>query len=229
MNALDIPETLEEDDLKRVALFPLPNAVLFPSTILPLHIFEPRYRTMTREAIEHQLPIVICKFVEPRQLNVQQQPLFCDVGGVGFIRNYQQLPDGRYNILVEGVSRVKVIEEIFDTGKPYRVGQAELIAEQSDTSGALGALITTLKRCVTGLEAEYTTLSQALQKILGEVQNPAALSDTIASLIVSNPEVRQHMLEEPRVERRLDELITRIAALLNASQGSTPQKDPWLN
>ena len=228
MNALDLPQ-LDEEDLKRVALFPLPNAVLFPSTMLPLHIFEPRYRAMTREAIEEQLPIVICKFVEPRILNAHQQPLFCEIGGVGFIRNYQQLPDGRYNILVEGVSRVRVTKEIFDTGKLYRVGHAELIAEQSDTSGALGALLTTLRRCITGLETEYTTLSHALQKILKEVQTPAALSDTIASLIISNPEMRQHMLEEPRVERRLDELITRIAALLNASEGSAPQKDPWLN
>ena len=228
MNALDIPE-LREEDLQRVALFPLPNAVLFPSTILPLHIFEPRYRAMTREAIEHKRPIVICKFTEPRTLNAQQQPLFCEIGGVGFIRNYQNLPDGRYNILLEGVSRVRVTEELVDTGKLYRVGRAEIIAEQSDTSGALGALITTLKRCITGLEAEYATLSQALQKILREVQTPAALSDTIASLIISNPEVRQHMLEEPHVERRLDELITRIAALLNASEGSTPQNDPWLN
>lgn len=228
MNALKIPQ-LDEEDLRRVALFPLPNAVLFPSTILPLHIFEPRYRTMTREAIEQQLPIVICKFIEPRTLNAHNHPLFCDIGGVGFIRNYQQLPDGRYNILVEGVSRVRIREELFDSDKPYRVGHAELIPEQSDTSGALGALLTTLRRCITGLEAEYTTLSQALQKILKEAQSPAALSDTIASLIISNPEVRQHMLEEPHVERRLDELITRIAALLNASESSAPQKDPWLN
>ena len=222
-------KTLTNQDLEKVALFPLPNAVLFPSTILPLHIFEQRYRTMTREALEDNLPIVICKMLDPRQYNAHGQPLFNDVAGVGFIHNHQLLPDGRYNILLGGTHRVKIIEELHDTGKPYRVGHAEIIQEKMDITGAINALVTTLQHTVDGLKKDYTMLARALGKLLDETPNPASLADSVASLILSDPDMRQRMLEEPQVEQRLDTLITQLAALLNQSPDASPQRDPWLN
>lgn len=224
------PAQIDPAHLARVALFPLPNAVLFPSTILPLHIFEPRYRAMTREMLDKGLPIVVCKLREPRQLNAHGFPEFCEIGGVGTIRDHQELPDGRYNILLEGIHRVKILREFHeDTGKLYRTGQAEIVHEVNDPHGATNALISTLRNCIVGLEQEYATLSNALSKILNEIQHPAALTDTIASLIISDAELRQRMLEEPQVERRLDEVITRLAALLGTSQNASPHQDPWLN
>ena len=221
---------IDPEQLERVALFPLPNAVLFPSTILPLHIFEPRYRVMTKEAIERQSPIVIAKLLEPRRFNAHGQPEFCEVGGVGLVRNYQLLSDGRYNVLLEGVHRVTILNEHHeDTGKPYRMVKAEVMCERAGTTGATAALISTLRRCIDGLQAEYATLSSALNKIVTEIQRPAALADTIVSLIISDAELRQRMLEECDIDRRLDEVITQLAALLGNSQGAAPQRDPWLN
>ncbi len=224
------PTHIDPALLERVALFPLPNAVLFPSTILPLHIFEPRYRAMTREALAQQLPIVVCKLQEPRTLNAHGAPAFCEVGGAGLIRDHQELPDGRFNILLEGIHRVRITREIHeDTGKPYRVGEAEILHEINDPHGATNALLRTLENCIQGLEQEYATLSKALSKILSEIQAPGPLSDTITSLIISDAELRQKMLEEPHVERRLDEVITQLAALLGTSQHASPHQDPWLN
>ena len=145
---------MEPEHLDHLALFPLPNAVFFPQTMLPLHIFEPRYRAMTIEALEQGVPIAVVKLKEPRQPADNGLPAFHDIGGAGFVLHHQKLPDGRYNILLEGRARVRILEEL-ETDKPYRVGRAELIPDVHETSGAVNTLMTTLRGCVVGLRKDY--------------------------------------------------------------------------
>lgn len=214
------------EHLEHIALFPLPNAVFFPNTMLPLHIFEPRYREMTQEAIEDEIPIAIMRLTEPRSVNALGLPAFHEVGGAGFVLHHQRLPDGRYNILLEGVSRVRVLEEI-DSDRPYRVGRAELVPESYAHPEQVQALLATLRGCVVGLQNQYSRLSETLAKTMNNVQDPSALADTIASLIVSDPDSRQALLADPVVDNRLDTIISRLTDLLALS--SSEPSGSWMN
>lgn len=214
------------EHLEHLALFPLPGAVFFPGTMLPLHIFEPRYREMTREALEDNIPICVVKLKDPRELDAKGRPAFHDIGGAGFLLHHQQLPDGRYNILLEGNSRVRILEEI-DSSRSYRVGRAEIIPDKVDLTGSVNALMTTLRGCVVGLRNEYERLSEALAKAMNNVADPGILANSIASIIIASPDTRQELLCEPRVDARLDAIVTMLTDLL--ANSAPADGDTWLN
>ena len=101
----------------RIPLFPLPGALLFPRAQLPLHIFEPRYREMVTAAIDGGGHIGMIQPTGP-EVEGEQQPLY-GVGCAGEIANVEQLEDGRFNIVLNGISRFRVIEEV-ELDTPYR-------------------------------------------------------------------------------------------------------------
>ena len=100
-----------------IPVFPLANAIFFPGTVLPLNIFEPRYKQMTEDALSQN------KFIGISQPNIQipttNKPSIFEVGCVGIIQKHTSTPDGRYLINLEGISRFKVIQEL-PTEKLYR-------------------------------------------------------------------------------------------------------------
>jgi Lon protease-like protein len=108
-------------------LFPLPNVVLFPNVFLPLHIFEPRYREMVADAIEddHMLGMVLLRPGWDR--NYEVRPPIYPIGCSGVITHHEKLADGRYNIILRGVERFRIIEE--DHSRSYRRAIAEPLAE----------------------------------------------------------------------------------------------------
>lgn len=95
-------------------VFPLPNTVLFPFTLLPLHIFEPRYREMVRDVKDGNGLIVIARMVGEG---------FDEIGTVGRMRDLVRLEDGRFNLMLEGIERVRVVEKPCET--PYRQVRVE--------------------------------------------------------------------------------------------------------
>jgi hypothetical protein len=112
-------------ELDAVPVFPLPGLVLFPGQRLPLHIFEPRYRAMVRDLIGSPAPYmaVACILGDA----TEPVPPFCAVAGLGRLVSHQRLADGRFNILLEGVGRVRLEERPFVP--PYRRARATVLAE----------------------------------------------------------------------------------------------------
>lgn len=106
-------------ELIRVPIFPLAGALLFPRTQLPLHIFEPRYRAMVRDALAGDRLIVM---VQPRDAN--EPPAVFEIGCLGRIVESEQLADGRYNIVLQGMHRIRIAKEL-DVTTPYRQVEAE--------------------------------------------------------------------------------------------------------
>ncbi|HEX6376955.1 MAG TPA: LON peptidase substrate-binding domain-containing protein [Allosphingosinicella sp.] len=90
----------------RIPVFPLAGALLFPRTQLPLHIFEPRYRAMVRDALATNQLIGM---IQPR--GAEEPPLLFEVGSIGHIAAAEELDDGRFNIVLEGVGRFRVVRE----------------------------------------------------------------------------------------------------------------------
>src|SRR6476619_6239822 len=95
-----------------VRLFPLPNLVLFPQVMQPLHIFEPRYRQMIADALAGDRFLALALLKPGWEQQYAGRPEIHPVACLGKIIADQRLPDGRYNILVRGLSRVQVVQEI---------------------------------------------------------------------------------------------------------------------
>jgi len=110
----------------RISIFPLVGAVLYPELQLPLHIFEPRYRAMISDALARDRRIGM---IQP-QRGEEGAPLF-SVGCLGKIGNVEALDDGRFNIVLEGEARFRVLREL-DVTTPFRQVEAELIEEAVD-------------------------------------------------------------------------------------------------
>ena len=111
---------------KRLAIFPLTGAVLFPGMQLPLHIFEPRYRAMVADALIRDRLIAM---IQPQRA-VEGAPLY-QVGCVGRIGEIQAMDDGRYNLILEGTARFRLVREL-DVTTAYRQIEAEIWDEDED-------------------------------------------------------------------------------------------------
>jgi Lon protease-like protein len=111
---------------RRLSIFPLTGAVLFPGMQLPLHIFEPRYRALVGDALIRDRQIAM---IQP-QRPMEGAPLF-SVGCVGRIGEVQAMDDGRYNLVLEGTSRFRMVREL-DVTTAFRQIEAEIYAEDED-------------------------------------------------------------------------------------------------
>ena len=116
----------------RLSIFPLTGAVLYPGLQLPLHFFEPRYRALVSDSLARDRRIAM---IQP-QSPVEGAPLF-QIGCVGKIADVEALEDGRYNVVLEGISRFRVIREL-EVTTPFRQVEAELLAD--DMNEALSAV-----------------------------------------------------------------------------------------
>ena len=110
----------------RLSIFPLPGAILFPELQLPLHIFEPRYRALVSDALVKDRRIGM---IQP-QTATEGAPLFA-IGCVGKIADVESLDDGRYNIVLEGEARFRLLREL-EVSTPYRQIEAELLPDQDE-------------------------------------------------------------------------------------------------
>lgn len=112
----------------RVPIFPLAGAILFPRVQLPLHVFEPRYRSMVRDALARDQLIAM---VQPRA--GKEPPDLFEIGCIGRIVQSEELADGRFNIVLEGLSRYRIVREL-EVETPYRQVDADRngFADDSD-------------------------------------------------------------------------------------------------
>ncbi len=118
---------------RRLAIFPLSGAVLFPRTHLPLHIFEPRYRAMVTEVIARDQRIGM---IQPN--GPGEPPALFSIGCMGRIAEIEALDDGRFNIILSGESRFRLVREL-DVSTPFRQVDAELFAPEEDDPGILAS------------------------------------------------------------------------------------------
>jgi Lon protease-like protein len=115
-----------------VPIFPLAGALLFPGSQLPLHIFEPRYRAMIRDALASDRLIAM---VQPK--DGEEPPTLFDIGCIGRISACDELDDGRFNIVLEGLSRFRIAREA-EVGTPYRQVDADRSGFDEDNDAVLG-------------------------------------------------------------------------------------------
>ena len=113
-----------------IPIFPLPNVVLFPQVFLPLHIFEPRYREMVADALEGDRLIGMALLRPGWEADYEGRPPVYPIGCAGVITHHDRLPDGRYNMVLRGLEKFRIIEE--DHSRAYRVATVESLHEPLD-------------------------------------------------------------------------------------------------
>jgi uncharacterized protein len=117
--------------ITRMSVFPLAGALLFPGLRLPLHIFEPRYRALVSDAMARDRKIAMIQ-PRPGKANLEgERPALFGLGCVGKIDQVEALDDGRYNLILEGLSRFRVIREL-DVSTPFRQIEAEILIESEE-------------------------------------------------------------------------------------------------
>lgn len=203
---------LGRHDLSRIGLFPLPNVVLFPAQSLSLHVFEPRYRRLVSDVIEQRSLLAIPRLKPGFDAEYYGAPPVFQICGVGEISEFTSLPDGRFNIVVQGLSRVRLVEEL--RSEAYRVARAEA-ADDIDPPGKVVAdsLRTELLRLLRRTAPHLLGPAKELESRVRAATDAAESADIVAGTLVEDPDERQALLEELDPCRRLTWLLAHVHGL----------------
>lgn len=213
---------MKAGDRIRVPLFPLPDAVLFPGMRLPLHVFEPRYRRLIEDAVSGNGLIAIPRLKPGYEADYYDAPALFPICGVGTLQLSRRFDDGRFDIEVEGVARLKLLDEV--QSEPYRVALGLVLADTDATNDApIGALRGELGRLLSDLDTFWSEAGAALVKDARTKQELGAFTDALANLL-ETPDARQRMLEESSPTERAVVLIGRLHQLLGRIQGPSSQQ-----
>jgi uncharacterized protein len=181
----------------RLSIFPLSGALLFPRMQLPLHIFEPRYRALVSDAMARDRRIGM---IQPRGSG-EPPPLF-DIGCVGRIAHVEALDDGRYNIVLEGIAKFRVISELSVT-TPFRQVEAELEADTPAEPLPLASRSSIEEESRRFAEAQgYAVDWNAVSRLDDE-----SLVNGIAQIAPFDAAAKQALLEAATLDERADMII----------------------
>lgn len=194
--------------LDEVAVFPLPQVVLFPGALMPLHVFEPRYRAMTRDVLASSRKLCVAQIPEDHGMDAHGQPGIVRVVGVGEIVKCDALPDGRFNILIEGKARARLDELPFK--RPYR--RAQLTILEDKCTGCDDALVRALVATATSVAGAVRQCHPAFQFSLPKSDDPAAVVDACAHYLVMDGSERQKLLETLDVSERIHKCLEALVA-----------------
>lgn len=198
-----------------VPIFPLPNVVLFPKTLLPLHIFEQRYRTMTREALAGERKIVMVLLREGWETSYHQNPAVHEIACLGQIEDFKELEDGKYNIVLAGINRVRLLREVQHS--PYRLAEVEQLTDSAADENSFE--IVRRRNHLAGLFSRFTELAtkgKFRSRDLVPQLNFEALVNMVASTLNFPVEEKQVLLEMDDVSNRCDILIPVVQRQLEA-------------
>ena len=182
-------------------LFPLPNVVLFPNVFLPLHIFEPRYREMIADAAASDRMIGMVLLRPGWERDYEGRPPIYSIGCSGVLTHFEKLPDGRYNLVLRGLERFRILEE--DHALSYRRAAIEPLHE---------GLLPHDDRAVIRRYREKLETMLAPAIIGGEAKIPAAMSgedliNALAQYLDLEPLEKQALLEKPCLRSRAESLV----------------------
>ena len=217
-----VEHPLTDSELQRMIIFPLPGAVLFPHAALPLHVFEPRYRKLAADCIERGLPLAVWQ-TDPRGSLTERGPALQRIATAGRIGTHAVLPDGRMDIVVLGVERVRLLSEE-ESGEPYRVVRVERHPLQGVEPGEIAGRVDTLRGLAGMLAAQHPRAARLLAITLNRCSDPAELSDVLCTITHDDGHLRQELLETSSVPRRLERVIETLSGLvLHAGIGDVPR------
>ncbi len=223
----------DSDQEEIIPLFPLPSTVFYPGTPLPLHIFEPRYRQMTADALKGERKIGMVLLKPDWESTYFDRPQVFQVGCVGSIEKEVCHPDGKYNFTLVGLRRFRILREL--EGKPYRIAEIGLLDEQneqglSEAPNATRDGLIDRYREFTHLIPENNSLKKEPDWNLGN--QLSQFVDRFAYRLDLSLEEKQKFLEEQDVLRRAEFLHSFLKmkiglVRLSKTRNLTPDSAKW--
>jgi Lon protease-like protein len=199
-----------------IPIFPLPDVVLFPHTLLPLHIFEPRYRQMVRDCLAGDKRLAMALLKPGWEKDYYGRPPIYPVAGAGEIIQHEELADGRFNILLRGTMRIAITAEM-PSDKSYRLARARPVPDRyldADPKG-LADRVERLKVFYLRMLSEVHKGQSETTKIFSGVKDPGIIVDRIAGAAIADAETRQQVLEAVEVATRLTIVQDHLVAVLS--------------
>lgn len=213
---MTVPERiLQSSDALKV--FPLPSAVLFPHSVIPLHIFEPRYRDLVGDALASDQVMALAQLEPGWENRYADRPPVQEMMCAGLIVWHEKLEDGRYNLLLQGVCRARLVAEL-PAERLYRQMRVELLPDFPYH----GPEEEQLRQAVLELAGRVPpSFSEGLLPAAARA-NGGTLADVVAAAIIPEPERRQELLSELDVRVRLQTVIDEVGELLGRLQPMRP-------
>jgi len=197
-------------------IFPLPGVVLFPGTLLPLHIFEPRYRAMVSDALAGE-SLIGMAMLDPERFSPERPPVL-RLGGAGRIVEQERLDDGRFNIILEGVWRYRIVRE--EPSAPYRTASVEIAPVKGYSDPAREELaVRRVRALFAGLQPEMD-----LPPLPSEAMSPERLSGELALRLRWPPSELQTLLETDSLPRRFRMIFAHLAGWKEAADVLRPYR-----
>ena len=210
-----------------VPLFPLPGMVLFPHQTLPLHVFEPRYRQMVADALYGEKLIAMALLSPGWQSQYEGRPKIHEMTCLGQIVVHERLPDGKYNLMLKGLMRAVVTEEL-PPDRLYRTAKVELYKDyyhrepMIDRSRRVQELILSLRQLF-----RHTDGAALVARLLESEIPLGQLCDLLAPLLRGDAAEKQALLEDVDADQRSDLLLMAIRReLAAADQVAAPVYPP---
>ena len=200
-----------------VPIFPLPDVTFFPHTLLPLHVFEARYRVMVIDALERDRRLAVVKLRPGYEATYAGKPAVHPVAGLGEIVSCERLATGRYNILLRGESRVRLETELA-SDTLYRLVRARRVADVEPAGDVAPGLARIRAACKTLLSA-LARPADLLDTALADGQAPGVIVDRVAAAVLPDADTRQRLLETPDVTTRVSRVADALEALVKELKG----------
>ncbi len=202
-----------EDFSGTARLFPLPNLVLFPHVMQPLHIFERRYRDLLKAALAGDRLIAMAVLAPGWQHDYEGRPPLFSVACLGRVAAHHRLDDGSYNVLLVGLRRVRLLREL-PPAKSFREADVEVVEDLCPPAKA--AAVPDLKRRLRSaflrILPDLPQTEDPLDQLLGSEVSLAALTDIISYMLDISLEAKLTLLAEANVYRRAEILLVHLSA-----------------
>jgi uncharacterized protein len=222
------PPELEEPDFAELSIFPLPNVTLFPGALLPLHVFEPRYRELVREVLAGRRILGVARLQPGFEQDYEGRPPVFDVCGVGVIEDCSEREDGRFDLTVRGLSRARILEEL-PPARAFRRVRAERVREPVVETALSAAWQLKLASLWQRLSPHLPEQVRDLKALTRGADDASAYADRLAAAMVADPEASQQLLTEADPAERLRLLTARVQELVDALSPRTVASDRGLN
>ena len=199
-------------------IFPLPDLTFFPHTMLPLHIFEARYRAMITDCLSRDRRLAVLGLRPGYEESYEGRPAVHDVMGVGRIVQWERMATGRFNLLLQGECRARIDREL-PADTLYRMVAATPLDDIGVDAPGVEALASRVRSRAARILATVGRSGVELQATLDALTDPGRLCDLVASTLIPGSSTRQALLEELHVERRLERLAAALDDLLSHLTG----------
>jgi Lon protease-like protein len=224
---MSAPE-LAEQDLDELSIFPLPNVTLFPGALLPLHVFEPRYREMLRDALERRKILAIARLKPGFEQDYEGRPPVFEACGAGVIESWSERDDGRFDIALRGVARLRIIQELPPV-RAFRQVRAERIVEPAADPALVAAWQVKLGLLWERLSPHLPEQVRDLKALTRGSEDVSGYADRLAAAMVADPDACQQLLAEADPAERLRLLTSRVQELVDALSPRSVARDRGLN